>query len=234
MRLTLPVVVGLLALSAGFECSAVVARVRVRLAAGRRARAVAVVVSSTPDSGSFGSSQFSILAAEPGFVDDANLEEGETLLHALKAFEATPVAGASEATLLAAGALVKDQLGGVTLWLGDSLERGVGPNMQVAAALSLVDRLVLFYLREWGAEQAQRALMAYAPSGTASRLALCQRGFVEEEMSDTATEDLMLRMCPAAAAAEYARPSAVSDSILAEEIVRRLFMLSPTSWTPAN
>lgn len=194
------------------------ARERIRLAAARRAHAVAVVKpSSAPDSGSSGS-QFSVRAAEPGFIDGDNLEEGETVVLALKA----EAISNDTARLLVAGALVADQSGGFTIWLGDSLERGVGPNMQVAAALELVDRLVLSHLRGPGAEEAQRGLMAYAPSGTASRLALRQRGFVEQELSDTATDDLMLRMCRTAAAAEYARLSATSGSAFADEIIARL------------
>jgi len=229
MRVLTAILLGFLPAGLGLKCSVVGAREQVRFAAARRVHAVAVAQSSTPNSGSSGSAQFSIRTAEPGFVDGDNLEEGETLLHALKAFEPTPIAGASAGRLLAAGALVEDVLGGVTIWLGDSLERGVGPNMQVAAALELVDRLVLFYLRGAGLEQARRGLMAYAPSGTASRLALRQRGFVEQALSDTATEDLLFRMCPTAAAAEYARfTSAVGGSILADEISSRLSSLAPS------
>jgi hypothetical protein len=185
-----------------------------------------MVESSASDAGAADSpSQFSILAAEPGFIDDGNLEEGETLLHALKAFEASPMQNGYPSKLLVAGALVEDKLGGVTIWLGDSIERGVGPNMQVAAALNLVDSLVLFYLRACTAQPLRRGLplMAYAPRDTASRLALRQRGFVDEKLSDTVTDDLMLRMCPTAAAAEYARSSAACDgNILADEISRLL------------
>ena len=123
--------------------------------------------------------------AEEHFVDEEeNLEAGEKLLRAIKAFDERGV-------MLCAGALVRTSLGenypgdtwdrslltlnayqnekGVgggdggdggggggggkeaqiyhDLWLGDSVEQGVGPNVQIKGALAVLDTLFLHHLR---------------------------------------------------------------------------------------
>ena len=124
--------------------------------------------------------------AEEHFVDEEeNLEAGEKLLRAIKAFDERGV-------MLCAGALVRTSIGenypGDTwdrslqtlvadqnenggggggggggasggggggkeaqiyhdLWLGDSVEQGVGPNVQIKGALAVLDTLFLHHLR---------------------------------------------------------------------------------------
>ncbi|KAJ1638196.1 hypothetical protein T492DRAFT_945661 [Pavlovales sp. CCMP2436] len=148
--------------------------------------------------------RFIIVPAEHGFVEDDNLEPGEVLVAALKAFEARADGNdapfdTSELRLLVAAALVEDPSGTRTLWIGDSLDSGVGPNMQGRAALQLVDELVLLHLRSSSvatssADGAPSTLFAAAPLGTASRLALRHRGFVsDDDSSEVVDFDLVDR-----------------------------------------
>lgn len=131
----------------------------------------------------FGGGRLVVTEAEAGFVDgDENLEDGETLVRALKAHEPGPRGG----RLLCAAALVVSSAAGSAgaaptaglahLWIGDSLEPGVSPNAVVRAAQHVVDCLLLEHLRRGGCAD---ALRAHAPARSASRVALRSRGFVD-------------------------------------------------------
>jgi hypothetical protein len=77
--------------------------------------------------------------AEAGFVDDENLELGEALVRALKAFD-------SDGRLLCAGALLKRHSASAAqdvhdVWLADSFEAGVGPNLQLRGAQAVLDEV---------------------------------------------------------------------------------------------
>ena len=82
--------------------------------------------------------------AEANFVDHENLEPGETLVRALKAFD-------DDGNFLCAGALLArhSESRGRTVhdcWLADSIETGVGPNVQIRGAVAVLDALLLVHL----------------------------------------------------------------------------------------
>ena len=84
--------------------------------------------------------------AEPDFVDSTNLEPGERLLMAVKAFD-------DPGTLLCAGALLsrESEFHGREVrdcWIADSAEKGVGANLQMKGAQHVLDRLFLRHLEE--------------------------------------------------------------------------------------
>ena len=149
--------------------------------------------------------------AEAHFVDEEeNLEEGEKLLRAIKAFDERGV-------MLCAGALVRsthdenyetdgwdralqllsDTSSGESevryfhdLWLGDSIESGVGPNIQMKGALSVLDCLFLHHLRHASASEKFR-VHADGDLASASRSAARSRGFKFEVQQDTG-EDILV------------------------------------------
>lgn len=123
--------------------------------------------------------------AEEWFVDaEENLEEGEKLLKAVKSFD--------RGILLCAGALTcrtsEDGQRVYDLWLGDSIERGVGANLQIKGCLLALDVLFTEYLtKALPHPRPGTHLHVHCPGDTASKLAAVQRGFsIEEEASDTA------------------------------------------------
>ena len=123
--------------------------------------------------------------AEPNFVEPGeNLNPDETLVQALKTFDG------HNGALLCAGALIwrrTESHGHVhDLWIADSLDRGVGANVQMRGALRILDALFLRHLRSGVAE-----FNVLAGSGegctTAAHAAARSRGFVHElECPETA------------------------------------------------
>ena len=123
-----------------------------------------------------------IRQAESEFVEPGeNLELGEVLVEALKAFD-------DEGSLLCAGALVQRQSACGTAvhdcWLADSMTCGVGPNIQLAGAQHILDNLFLLHLRSGKltfnviAENGEGTLSG-APTA-ASHYAAQSRGFTSE------------------------------------------------------
>ena len=169
-----------------------------------------------------------IREAEEHFVDEEeNLEEGETLIRAIKAFD-------DRGVLLCAGALVRSTLrenypdreaqwdaaalhlsagdrgsagGGEgdaakeeifhDLWLSDSIESGVGPNLQIKGALAVLDCLFLHHLRHceyFGMRfrgMAHFRVHAEGEFASSCRVAAQQRGFAFEVQEDTG-EDILV------------------------------------------
>ncbi len=155
--------------------------------------------------------------AEAHFVDEEeNLEEGEKLLRAIKAFD-------DRGVMLCAGALVRsthdenyeispsdqwdnalqalsgsqgaDGAGRAVrcfhdLWLGDSIESGVGPNIQMKGAQGVLDCLFLHHLRHAEASEKFR-VHADGDLASASRSAARSRGFRFEVQEDTG-EDILV------------------------------------------
>ena len=114
--------------------------------------------------------------AETGFVDDKeNLEEGETLLRAVKAFGLCG-GGQEDAArrkdFLCAGALVQRPTYDATthdIWVADSLEEdGLSPNLQVKGAMQVIDELLVVASGQFEAalKYEQSALAAQMLSGT--------------------------------------------------------------------
>ena len=159
--------------------------------------------------------------AEPNFVEPGeNLNPDETLVQALKTFDG------HNGALLCAGALIwrrTDSHGHVhDLWIADSLDRGVGANVQMRGALRILDALFLRHLRSGVAE-----FNVLAGSGegctTAAHAAARSRGFVHElECPETA--ELLLRFDWDLGAATYRRVAAGggADSRTATCIVQEL------------
>ena len=162
--------------------------------------------------------------AEEHFVDEEeNLEEGEKLLRAIKAFD-------DRGVMLCAGALVRTSLGenyqadawdtafqtlvaqqdrsagsagggerGAQaqeeqiyhdLWLGDSVEEGVGPNLQIKGALAVLDTLFLHHLRLARSGERFR-VHADGDLASACRTAAQMRGFAYEVQEETG-EDVLV------------------------------------------
>jgi len=116
--------------------------------------------------------------AEKGFVDAyENLEDGERCLVALKAWE-----DSSRNYFLGAGALVEVSNNEVTLWLGESDERGVGLNAQVLALVRLGLELMAFGLDSYEKISAE-------VSGPGSRLAASRLGFEYSNENELLFED---------------------------------------------
>ena len=110
-----------------------------------------------------GLARVSVRPAEPGFVSEENLEPGETLVEAYKAF-------AADGRFLCAGALLQRRSAALgadvhDAWIADSLERGVGANMQLRGAQLVLDRLFLRHLEAEDAV-AQFSVLAGDGSGT--------------------------------------------------------------------
>ena len=85
-----------------------------------------------------------VRVAEADFVDHENLERGETCSLALKAFDASD-------HFLCAGALVRRRSSSLgyevhDCWIADSIESGVGPNLQTRGAQLILDALFLHHL----------------------------------------------------------------------------------------
>ena len=142
----------------------------------------------------------SVREAEPDFVeDDENLEPGETLVKALKAFD-------DANSLLCAAALVSRRCSSSELdvhdcWIADSREGGVGPNIQIRGAALTLDKIFLLHLRS-----GVGTLNVNAGSGqgctAASHAAARSRGFTRElECADTGTA--MLRFEPSIGLGRY-------------------------------
>jgi len=120
--------------------------------------------------------------AEPDFVEDDNLEPGEVLVKAFKAFD-------TSGKFLCAGALVRRrsevQASDVhDCWLGDSVEKGVDINSQIRGAELILDKLFLLHLQSRVSEFNVPATVA--STTVAAQLAAMRRGFTREvECSDT-------------------------------------------------
>ena len=129
-----------------------------------------------------------IAEAEPNFVDDENLEAGERLVSARKAFD-------DAGTLLCAGALLLRQSTSAgceihECWVADSLEPGVGPNVQLRGAQAVLDELFLLHL-----ESTLTRFCLHVGSGrtsAATRAAALSRGFVVEATCEDTAESLLL------------------------------------------
>mmetsp|Transcript_11414 Transcript_11414/g.22117 ORF Transcript_11414/g.22117 Transcript_11414/m.22117 type:complete len:666 (+) Transcript_11414:157-2154(+) len=158
--------------------------------------------------------------AEVGFVDGSNLEEGESLLRALKAFD-------SHGRCLCAGALVRtphhdpdwttgadpdeftspnarftsgkraeaaasasESRGAVHLWLADADLPELGPNMQLRGALCVLDALLLEHLIRYGTHD---SLVVHASGelAVASAAAAAARGFEQTEEDGSWTFDAL-------------------------------------------
>ena len=133
-----------------------------------------------------------VVEAEEGFVDDVeNLEEGESLRRAVKAF-AERKDGTGEVDFLCAGALVQrpyDSSGFVKhdMWVADSDEKeGLSPNLQAKGAAKIIDDLFLAHLQLEEASLRLSPSKAYhltvqtglhSPSLFASHHAALSRGF---------------------------------------------------------
>lgn len=131
-----------------------------------------------------------VTEAEPGFVDDENLEADESLVRALKAFDGS-------GTLLSAGALLQrhsdsSQQPVHECWIADSIEPGIGPNVQLRGAQSVLDALFLSHLQQAGVKRF--ALHAGSGRGAtaATRAAARSRGFVVEATCEDTAESLLL------------------------------------------
>ena len=146
----------------------------------------------------------SIREAEEGFVDSDHLEAGETLIQAIKAFD-------EDARFLCAGALLRREASSDSApvhdcWIADSVEPGVGPNLQLQGAQLVLDELFLLHIQRChlesngggggGGEQMAHGgvdccefnVLAGTGEGTtaASRAAALSRGFTSEvECSDS-------------------------------------------------
>ena len=134
----------------------------------------------------------SVREAEPGFVGPENLEPGETVLRAVKAFDD------SSGTLLVAGALLKresDHWGAThDAWVADSLEKGVGTNMQFAAAQLAIDELFYTHLTDRSRPRGRVFnLLVGDGEGTsaASRAAALSRGFTRDALCEDTAESLL-------------------------------------------
>ena len=123
-----------------------------------------------------------VRVAEAGFVDHENLERGETCSLALKAFDASD-------HFLCAGALVRRRSSSLgyevhDCWIADSIESGVGPNLQTRGAQLILDALFLHHLeaRTRGNDVGQFSVFAGDGTGcyAASHVAARSRGFVRE------------------------------------------------------
>ena len=84
--------------------------------------------------------------AELGFVSAENLEDSERLVRALKAHD-------DAGRLLCAGALLKRHSASRNCdvhecWIADSIEAGVGPNIQQRGGSAVLDRLFLEHLSD--------------------------------------------------------------------------------------
>ena len=143
--------------------------------------------------------------AETGFVDDKeNLEEGETLLRAVKAFGLCG-GGQEDAArrkdFLCAGALVQRPTYDATthdIWVADSLEEdGLSPNLQVKGAMQVIDELFLTHLRlernalNDSGETIKLVVQtgSHSPTLVASHFAALSRGFRQMDESDMAEEE---------------------------------------------
>ena len=131
-----------------------------------------------------------VRVAEADFVDHENLECGETCSLALKAFDASD-------NFLCAGALVRRRSSSLgyevhDCWIADSIESGVGPNLQTRGAQLILDVLFLHHLeaRTRGDDVVQFSVFAGDGTGcyAASHVAARSRGFV------ISLYDLMLTM----------------------------------------
>lgn len=131
--------------------------------------------------------------AEHGFVDDdENLEPGEVLTKALKAFDA-------DGTFLCAGALVRRRSAALETdvhdcWIADSMESGVGPNLQIRGAERILDELFLLHLHS-GVSEFNVLVGDGEDTTAASRAAVLNRGFTHEVICAD-TDELLLRFCP--------------------------------------
>ena len=123
-----------------------------------------------------------VRVAEADFVDHENLECGETCSLALKAFDASD-------NFLCAGALVRRRSSSLgyevhDCWIADSIESGVGPNLQTRGAQLILDVLFLHHLeaRTRGDDVVQFSVFAGDGTGcyAASHVAARSRGFVRE------------------------------------------------------
>ena len=123
-----------------------------------------------------------VRVAEAGFVDHENLERGETCSLALKAFDASD-------HFLCAGALVRRRSSSLgyevhDCWIADSIESGVGPNLQTRGAQLILDALFLHHLEARTRGNDVEQFSVFAGDGTgcyaASHVAARSRGFVRE------------------------------------------------------
>ena len=131
--------------------------------------------------------RISIREAETGFVSDKNLEPGETLVKAVKAFDCST-------NFLCAGALLERYSEASSrcvheAWIADSIEDGVGPNLQIRGAQAVLDDLFLEFLEmnltdDHVANPDWSCFNVLAGTGkgttTASRAAAISRGFTVE------------------------------------------------------
>lgn len=144
------------------------------------------------------SPRVSVREAEDGFVDHENLEDGEDLISALKAFD-------QSGTCLCAGALLRrhSETAAVDVhecWLADSIERGVGPNLQVAGAAAVLDALFLVHHDELAASanatDAVTSFVLHVGDGlgatSAVHAAALSRGFVREASCADTAESVLL------------------------------------------
>lgn len=151
----------------------------------------------------------SVREAEETFVEDGeNLEDGETLVKALKAFDE------ADGAFLGAGALIRRRSetrrsGSFVhdVWIRDSLEANVGPNRQVRGAQMILDQLFLLHLQT--AVVADFQILAGSGEGTAAAAyaAALSRGFcIRDECHDTS--ESILRMEVATCIARYRHAAA--------------------------
>ena len=131
--------------------------------------------------------------AEHSFVDDTNLEQGEECDLALKAFDA-------EGNFLCAGALVRRRSAALAAavhdcWIADSIECGVGPNVQARGAQLIIDCLFLHHLESAKAADI-RQFAVFAGDGTgchaAAHLAARSRGFTVDSTCADSAESVLL------------------------------------------
>lgn len=166
----------------------------------------------------------SICEAEPGFVSEENMEPGEELVRAVKAFDGSK-------NFLCAGALLDRYSESASChvhdtWIADSIEYGVGPNLQIRGAQGVLDELFLTFLEntqdgdespDWGSFN----VLAGSGKGTtmASRAAALSRGFTVEATCDDSAEAL-LRFDPDNGLRAYR--AAAKESPTAENVHQRL------------
>ena len=142
--------------------------------------------------------------AEATFVSEENLEDGENCELALKAFDAA-------GSFLCAGALLRRRSATLNTdvhdcWIADSIEAGVGPNLQQRGAQLVLDRILLEHLESELGEPSASAFSVFAGDGTgtvaAAHAAARSRGFVSEA-SCADTDETVLRFDPAEALLRY-------------------------------
>ena len=165
--------------------------------------------------------------AEAGFVGDENLEPGETLVKAYKAFD-------GEGSFLCAGALLERRRSdcddskpafSYDCWIADSIERGVGPNLQLRGAQFVLDELFHTFLQTRGGMDdvalSDFNVLAGTGEGTtaAARAAAISRGFTHEAICEDTAESV-LRFDAANGLSAYA--SAAADAPSADAVLRLL------------